>query len=175
VLDVYCGSGGWGLHALHGGAESVMFIDKNLEACEATEANVSLGGFDGQVDILKDEARRALISMVGQGDRFGMVILDPPPFAKNKKASGAALKGYREINAVAMQLILPGGLLFTTSRSQHIFEDRFLASIHEAARGTGKRLKMILRGDPAPDHPLPSGMPSLRGLKCLGFQVLPEV
>lgn len=175
VLDVYAGSGAWGLHALRAGAESVMFIDKNLEACEATEANVALNGFEGQVDILKDEARRALIAMVGQGDRFGMVILDPPPFAKSKKASSSALKGYREINAVAMQLILPGGLLFTTSRSQHIFEDRFLGVIHEAAKGTGKRLKLIRRGDPSADHPLPSGMPELRGLKCLGFQVLPEV
>lgn len=175
VLDVYANTGGWGLHALVAGAERVMFIDKSTDACAAIERNAALNGAADRVDIVNDEARRALIALVAQGARYGCVVLDPPAFARTKKAAGPGLKGYQEINALGMQLVNPGGFLFTSSCSHHIFEDRFLAVINEAAQQTGKRLKLIRRGEQSPDHPVLPAMPETRYLKSYAFQVLQQI
>jgi len=175
VLDVYAGTGTWGLRALHHGARKVTFIDKTDSACQAIADNAELIGAAEQVDIVCDEARRTLIAMVGEGLRFDLVVLDPPPFARSKKAAGSGLKGLREINALAMQLVSPGGILCTTSRSRHIFEDRFQDAVAQAATGTGKRLRVLHRGEQSPDHPVLLGMSESRYLKHLCVQVLPEV
>lgn len=175
VLDVYANTGGWGLHALAQGASEVMFVDKSAEACAAIAVNADLNGFGDRTEIVKDEGRKTLMAMVVQGLRFGAVVLDPPAFAKTKKAAGNALRGYKEINGLGLQLVEPGGYLFTSSCSHHVFEDRFLEAVHAAAVGTGKRLKLIRRGEQSPDHPVLPAMPESRYLKSYAFQVLPEI
>jgi 23S rRNA (cytosine1962-C5)-methyltransferase len=175
VLDVYAGTGAWGLHALVAGAEHVHFVDKSGPASAAIAHNAELNGVEAKVDIVNDEARRTLMAMVSQGARYDAVVLDPPPFAKTKKAAGSGLKGYQEINALAMQLVQPGGFVFTSSCSHHVFEDRFLTAINEAAQETGKRLKLIRRGEQAPDHPILPAMPETRTLKSFAFQVLQQI
>lgn len=173
VLDLFAGTGGFGLHALRGGASSVTFVEKNQEACVAIERNLSLNEFTGQVG--KDDARKFLMTLLGTGDRFGGVVLDPPAFAKSRKEAGSALKGYMEINALAMQVLSPGGFLFTQTRSPPVLEDRYLSALDEAATMTGKRLKLVQRGDLSPDHPGLAALPDLRPLKSYLFQVLPAV
>lgn len=173
VLDVYANSGGWGLHALAAGADHAVFIDKSPAACEAVQANLDLNGFTERGTVLHDEGRRALMHLVQQGERFGAVVLDPPAFAKTRKAAGSALKGYREINALGLNLVEPGGFFFTSSCSHHVFEDRFLQAINEAAREAGKELRLIRRGEQSPDHPVLPSMPETRYLKSFAFQVVP--
>lgn len=175
VLDVYAGTGAWGLRALTAGAERATFIDKVEARCQAIHDNAELAGVGDRIDIFHDEARKTLIGMLTQGHRFGAVILDPPPFAKTKKAAGSALKGYREINALAMQLLTPGGVLLTSTSSQVIFEDRFVEALNQAASDAGRRLKLLRRGEAAPDHPLVPAMPEGRMLKHYALQVLTEV
>lgn len=173
VLDVYANTGGWGLHALYAGAAHATFIDKSAEACAAIEQNLALGDLADRGQVVCAEGRKALIDLVTEGARFGAVVLDPPAFAKTKKAAGSALKGYREINALGMQLVEPGGFLFTSSCSFHIFEERFLSVISQAARETGKELRLVRRGEQASDHPILPDMPESRYLKSYAFQVLP--
>jgi 23S rRNA (cytosine1962-C5)-methyltransferase len=173
VLDVYANSGGWGLHALRAGASQVVFIDKSADACAAIETNLAENGFADRGLIVNDEGRRALMELVAQGQRFGSVVLDPPAFAKTRKAAGAALKGYAEINALGLQLVEPGGFLFTSSCSHHVHEDRLLEIITDAARQSGKELRLIRRGEQALDHPVLPAMPESRYLKSWAFQVQP--
>jgi 23S rRNA (cytosine1962-C5)-methyltransferase len=173
VLDVYSNSGGWGLHALHAGATQAVFVDKSADACALVERNLAENGFADRGVIVQDEGRRALMELVAQGQRFGAVVLDPPAFAKTRKAAGAALKGYREINALGLQLVEPGGFLFTSSCSHHIVEDRLLEAINDAARETGKTLRLVRRGEQGPDHPVLPAMPESRYLKSWAFQVQP--
>ena len=175
VLDVYAGSGTWGLRMLAAGASEVMFVDKYEEACEAIEAGAARNGWSEQVQIVHDEARKTLIAMAAEGHRFDLVILDPPPFARTRKAAGSALKGYREMNKLAMQLTTPGGLLCTTSRSRHIFEDCFVEQVRDAAEEAGRRVRVLRRGEQSADHPVLPAMDESRYLKHYCLQILAQV
>ncbi|MFK7929991.1 MAG: class I SAM-dependent rRNA methyltransferase [Myxococcota bacterium] len=171
MLDVYANTGGWGLHALNAGAAQVTFIEKSESACAAIEANAALNGVQDQVSIFCDEGRKTLMAMLVEGQRFDGVVLDPPPFAKTKKAAGSALKGYKEINSLAMQLVRPGGWLFTSCCSRFVFEDRFVEAVQAAAVESGKRLVGVRRSGAASDHPVLPSMPDSRYLKSFAFHV----
>ena len=176
VLDVYANSGGFGLHSLAAGARRVTFVEKVADRCAQIEANRTLNGVaEDRVQIVQDEARRTLMAMLPQGMRFGAVVLDPPPFAKTKKTASSGMRGYREMNSIAMQLVTPGGFFATGTSSQFAFEDRFLDDLQLAARTAGLRLKMIRRGEQCADHPVLPGVPETRRLKHYVFQVQPEV
>lgn len=174
VLDVYAYTGAWGLHALARGAEQVVFVEKKAEACEGIDANLEENGFGDRGVIIQDEGKKTLEAMRVEGHRYGAVILDPPPFAKTRKAAGSALRGYKEITGLAMDLVEPGGFLFTSSCSVHVFEERYLEAIQQAAMKSGKVLRMVRRGEQSPDHPVLPGMPETRVLKSFAFQVLPQ-
>jgi len=175
VLDVYANSGGWGLHALQQGAAQVIFVDKSESCCEMIETNAALNGFSDRVVILQDEGKRTLETLLTESVRFGAIVLDPPAFAKRRKVATKALKGYQEINRLAMHLLEPGGFLFTSSCSYHVEEERFIQAIHAAAQQAGRRLRMIRRGEQSHDHPARPEVPETRYLKSLAFQVLPEI
>lgn len=171
VLDVYANGGGWALHALHHGATSAVCIDKSTECAERMVVNADLNGVADRMQIVAAEGKATLQQLVAESARFGAVVLDPPAFAKQRKAAGSALRGYREINALGMTLVEPGGLLFTSSCSYHVQEDRLLDEIAKAARQTGRRLRLFRRGDQAPDHPVLLDVPETRYLKSYAFQV----
>jgi 23S rRNA (cytosine1962-C5)-methyltransferase len=172
VLDVYCNTGGFGLHALAAGAERAVFVEKSAPTAERVLRNLSLNGFKEKGEVIQVEATRVLESFVAEGRRFGAVVLDPPAFAKSRKTAGNALRGYTRINALGMTLVEPGGFLFTSSCSYHIQEDRFLEAIAQAAKLAGRRLRLIRRGEQGPDHPMLPEVPESRYLKSLAFQVL---
>jgi 23S rRNA (cytosine1962-C5)-methyltransferase len=175
VLDVYSGSGGFGLHALLGGARHVTFVDKAKARCEQIDGNVALNGFDAdRVTIVKGEGRRTMMALLPQGRRYGCVVIDPPPFARVKKNASAGMRGYREVNSMAMQLVSPGGYFVTGTHSQFALEERFLSDIQLAAHTAGLHVKMIYRGQQSADHPVLPGVPEARLLKHYVFHVLPE-
>ena len=174
VLDVYSNSGGWGLHALKHGAKRVIFVDKQEACCEQIETNVALNGFEDRAVILCDEGKRTLEGLLKQGVRFDAVNLDPPAFAKQRKAANSALKGYREINKIGLSLVKPGGYLFTSSCSYHVHEDRFVEAVQLAAQDAGRSLQIIRRGEQSADHPTRPEVPETRYLKSYAFQVRPE-
>lgn len=171
VLDVYANTGGWALHALAAGATSAVVIDSDADNCTRALGNARLNGFDGRLTAIAGEARRTLQALVAEGRRFGVVVLDPPAFAKQRKAAGSALKGYREIAALGAMLVEEGGFLFVSSCSYHVEEDRFLEAVVEGATEAGRRLLLIRRGEQASDHPVLPRAPETRYLKCFGFRV----
>lgn len=173
VLDVYANTGGFALHALVNGAEKAVMVEKSEAVCELALANAQRNGVADRLTILCDEGKRTLESLVAEGHRFDVVNLDPPAFAKTKKAVASAVRGYREINALGLSLVQPGGLFGTSSCSFHVHEDTYVDAVAEAARHVGMRLRLSRRGGQGPDHPVTPGIPETRYLKFLGFGVNP--
>jgi len=171
VLDVYAYSGAWALHALVAGAERAVAVDSSEPACVAMKDNAELNGVSDRLAVVHDEGKRSLELLVGEGARFGVVILDPPAFAKTRKAASSALRGYRDVNSLALALVEPGGFLFTSTCSYHVKEDRFLEALRQAAVGAGRRVRIAYRGSQAADHPVLPGVPETRYLKCFGLHV----
>jgi 23S rRNA (cytosine1962-C5)-methyltransferase len=169
VLDVYANGGGWALHALRNGASAAVAVDKSAEACAMMRTNAELNGV--ALDVIEAEGKRTLQDLLQAGQQFGAVVLDPPAFAKTRKAAGSALRGYRDINALGMGLLEPGGLLFTSSCSYHVHEDRFLEALTQAAGDAGRRLRVVRRGEQSPDHAIDPTVPETRYLKSWAFTV----
>ncbi len=172
VLDVYANTGAWAVGALASGAASGVAIEYNPKTCEIIAENAALNGVQDRLSILAKDAREAMAELRGKGERFDAVFLDPPAFAKTKKKAGVALHAYREVNRMAMELLRPGGLLFTSSCSWHILEDRFEAEVVAAARQLGRGLRQVRRGEQGPDHPVLPAIPESRYLKHMVYEVL---
>jgi 23S rRNA (cytosine1962-C5)-methyltransferase len=172
VLDVYANTGGWALHALAAGAKSAITVDSDPGNAERTLRNAMRNGMVGKLDAVCGEGKKTLQEFVQIGRRFGAVVLDPPAFAKQRKAVPAALKGYREINALGLMLVEHGGFFFTSSCSYHVLEDRFLDEISAAASDAGRTLRLVRRGEQACDHPMLPAVPETRYLKSFAFRVL---
>lgn len=171
VLDVYANTGGWALHALKAGATHATIVDKDEGNAERGLANAEANGFADRFDAYADEGKATLQHMVAEGRRFGAVVLDPPAFAKQRKAVGSALRGYEEINALGLTLVESDGWFFTSSCSHHVFEDRFMEAITKAAKKVGRHLQLVRRGEQAADHPMLIQVPETRYLKSLAFRV----
>jgi 23S rRNA (cytosine1962-C5)-methyltransferase len=167
VLDLYSYTGGFAVHALVAGAAMALAVDRSEAALARAVENARLNGasLETRVGDVAD-VLRAL------GDRtFDVVSVDPPAFAKSRKTAGNALRGYADVNAAALRRVTPGGLLFTSSCSHHVEEARFEQVIADVAADAGRRLRLIRRGEQAPDHPVVPGIPETRYLKHLAFRV----
>lgn len=170
VLDVYANTGAWAVGAMLGGAEDALAIEVNPRTVELIEANAALNGLT--VRTVAADAREHMATLARGGERFDAVFLDPPAFAKNRKKAGVALHAYRDVNRAAMTLLRPGGLLYTSSCSFHILEERFAFEVQAAARQCGRQLRQVRRGEQAPDHPVLPAIPESRYLKHHVYQVL---
>lgn len=169
VLDAFCYSGAWGLHALKRGAARVTFCDVSEAALSLArrhaEANFGAGGpFDFAVSDALDHLR-------AQPGRYDLVILDPPAYAKSRKKLHEALRGYLNLNKWGMRAVKPGGFLVTCSCSHHVSPDAFTEAIALAAREAGRRVRILGSGRQAPDHPWHPAMPETAYLKALLLQV----
>jgi 23S rRNA (cytosine1962-C5)-methyltransferase len=171
VLDTYCNSGGFGLQALRHGAISVLGIDLAAENLAKATENAALNGFAGRFETACGDGRTLLEKLAGEGQRFRVVMLDPPAFAKTRKVANQALKGYRDINALGAMLTEPGGFLVTSSCSYHVEEERFLEAVREGVAKAGRRVRLVRRGEQAPDHPVDPAIPETRYLKHYVVQV----
>lgn len=172
VLDVYANTGGFGLQALAHGATSAILVEKSEETAELAGQNAELNEVDDRCTVVATEATKFLEHLVAQGERFDIVAIDPPAFAKSKKTAGAALRGYSRVNALAMTLVKPGGFLFTSSCSYHVHEDRFLEALAKGAELAERPIRFVRRGEQASDHPVLPGVPETRYLKHVVAQVL---
>lgn len=169
VLDVYAYVGAFAVQAMLAGAREAVAVDSSGPACGWIRHNAGLNGV--QVATVQEDARDAMEKMVAAGERFEVVSIDPPAFAKSRKAAAAALAGYRTVNTLAIRLVAPGGLLFSSSCSHHIHPDRFEQTLREAAHKAHRELVLIRRGGQAPDHPILPGVPETEYLKHLVFVV----
>jgi 23S rRNA (cytosine1962-C5)-methyltransferase len=172
VLDVYANTGGFALQALAHGAKHAILVEKSESTADLAGQNAEINEVDDRCTIVATEATKFLEHLVAQGERFDIVCIDPPAFAKSKKTAGPALRGYTRMNALAMTLVKPGGLLFTSSCSYHVHEDRFIEAVAKGADLADKRLRLLRRGEQAADHPVLPAVPETRYLKHIGAQVL---
>jgi len=172
VLDAFCNAGGFGLCAAKAGASSVLAVDSSEAAIAQVRDNAQRNGLQDKVENQTANAFYFLRELEKEKRRFGLIILDPPAFAKNRAALEGAARGYKEINLRALRLLEPGGTLVTCSCSWWFDGGRFHAMLEDAAADSGRRLRYLEDRTQAPDHPIVSGYPESRYLKCVILEAL---
>ena len=151
VLDLCCHTGGFAIHAALYGASEVEAVDVSEDALAMVRQNAALNGVQvkttcGNVfDVVKDYSE--------QGRQFGLVVCDPPAFAKNRKSLEAAYRGYKELNLRSMKLTEPGGILVSCSCSQYMTPELFLQMLKEAAMDCGRQVRLLETLVQSRDHP----------------------
>ena len=170
TLDCFTNSGSFALHfARH--VSTVLAVDISADAVGQAARNRELNGFDN-VDFLQANVFDFLRELEQSGERFDTICLDPPAFAKNRKAAVGARSGYKEINLRALRLLNAEGILITSSCSYHMPEEEFLSLIGEAAGDCRRHIQILERRGQADDHPVLAAMPETRYLKCLIIRAL---
>ena len=164
VLDVFSYVGAWGVRAAVAGAAEVLCVDSAGAALELAAANADRNRV--RVATRKGDAFDVLEALHGEGERFDVVIVDPPAFAKRRKDLPKALAAYRRLNQLALQLIAGDGILVSCSCSYHVSPDDFQEAIAKAARSVDKHLQILEFGGQAPDHPVHPAIPETRYLKA---------
>lgn len=171
VLDCFCHTGTFSVYAARFGARSVLGIDVSGEALDIAGKNAARNGLDKICVFREGNAFDELRAMDRAGERFDLIILDPPAFTKSREALEGAVRGYKEINLRAMKLLPPGGFLVSCSCSYHMQEDLFLNVLMDAARDTGRQLRLVELRRQAKDHPMLPASPETHYLKCVILQV----
>lgn len=174
VLDCFTHTGSFALNAGVAGASSVLGVDASELAVAQARENAALNGLSDTVKFECADVFELLPKLEEEGERFDVVILDPPAFTKSRNSIKNAVKGYREINIRGMKLVKDGGFLATCSCSHFMDPELFAKTIKEAARGAHKRLRQVDFGTQAPDHPILWAAEESYYLKFYVFQVVEE-
>ena len=154
VLDCFTHTGSFALNAGIAGAREVIGVDASQLAVDQATENAKLNGLENVVSFRCEDVFELLPKLETEGEKFDVVILDPPAFTKSRSSIKNAIKGYREINLRAMKLVKNGGFLATCSCSHFMSYDLFTETINQAARNVHKRLRQVEFRTQAPDHPI---------------------
>ena len=174
VLDCFTHTGSFALNAGQAGAASVLGLDASELGVEQAKKNAALNGLSDIVDFECSDVFEKLPQMEAAGEKFDVIILDPPAFTKSRNSVKNAVKGYREINLRAMKLIRDGGYLATCSCSHFMTYELFTKTIGQAAANVHKRLRQVSFATQAPDHPILWAADTSYYLKFYIFQVCDE-
>ncbi|OOF25320.1 class I SAM-dependent methyltransferase [Salinivibrio sp. IB872] len=171
VLNCFCYTGGFGLYAQKGNAKQVTNVDVSQPALDKAKANAARNGFDlTRAEFVNADVFKLLRTYREQGERFDVIVMDPPKFAESKSQLTGACRGYKDINMLAMQLLNPGGVLLSYSCSGLMDAGLFQKILADAALDAGKNVQFIERFAQAADHPTHSAYPEgfyLKGFACL--------
>lgn len=167
VLDVYSYIGGWGIQAAALGASEVCCLDSSARALEGVKANAGLNGLQDRVSTLRGSAPETMASLISEGRRFEVVILDPPAFIQRRKDLKKGIAAYRRINELGLQLLEPGGLLVSASCSMHLSRADLIGAMQQAAVRSGCQLRIVEQGAQGPDHPVHPAIPETEYLKAV--------
>lgn len=170
VLNMFCYTGGFSVYALRGGALSVDSVDSSAKAVALTEANVAINFPDDPRHHSHTEDAFKFLQEIPD-DRYDLIILDPPAFAKHRGAIKNGLIGYRRLNQRAFEKIRPGGILFTFSCSQAISRDMFRMAVFTASVKAGRRVRILHQLSQPADHPIDIAHPEGEYLKGLVLSV----
>ena len=170
ALDCFTFNGAFALH-LASVCESVIGIDISADAVAAAQRNTQLNEITN-VDFLEANVFDVLREMEAAGDRFDVIVLDPPAFAKNRASLKAAIRGYKEINLRALKLLNQGGVLITCTCSYHVSEELFIEIVAQAAIDAHRRVQIVEKRMQASDHPVLVGVPETYYLKCVIARVI---
>ncbi len=166
VLDAFCNAGAFGLACAAAGASSVVAVDSSHDAITAVSANAARNGLASLVEVREANAFDLLHSLERDRQKFGLIVLDPPAFAKNRASIDGAKRGYKELNLRALKLLESGGVLVTCSCSHWFGNELFARMLEEAAEDSGRRTRIIEERTQDLDHPIVSGYGESRYLKC---------
>lgn len=172
VLNMFCYTGGFSLYALRGDAKTVDSVDVSQKAIDLVNINVARNFPDAaNHTAVAADAFEYLSAQKAQGKTYDLIILDPPAFAKHRDAVKNALRGYQRINAKAIEMIRPGGILFTFSCSQAVDKEAFRLAVFSAAAQVGRRVRILHQLHQPQDHPINIYHPEGEYLKGLVLYV----
>ena len=169
TLNMFCYTGGFSFYAMRGGARLVHSVDSSARAIELTKQNVELNfPEDSRHEAFVDEAFHFLEHAK---DRYDLIVLDPPAFAKHQKVLNNAIQGYKKLNRKGIEIIRSGGIIFTFSCSQVMTKELFRQTVFTAAANTGRRVKILHQLTQPADHPINIYHPEGEYLKGLVLYV----
>ena len=172
VLDLFCYQGEWAMHAARGGATSVLAVDSSEPALAAAARNLERNGLADRVGLRRGDVFDVLRELERAGERFGLVILDPPALVKSRKHLAAGARAYRELNRAAMALLEEEGVLMTCSCSHHLDDTLFRQVLLESARAAHRPFRVVEWRAESPDHPQLLAVPETHYLKCAVLQAV---
>ena len=172
VLEVFCHTGAFGIHAALAGASRVEGVDVSEEALALAQEHARLNGVSERCSYRSGDAFDELRQLEQAHRQFDVVFLDPPAFARSKQAVPRALSGYKDINLLGIRLTKPEGIVVTSSCSHHVAEGNLWNAIGRAAQDAKRQVRLLEQRGQASDHPILAAMPETRYLKCFIMQVL---
>ena len=174
VLDVFCHTGAFGLRCAAAGAARVTLVDASAPALEHVRHAAARNGLDALVETRRGDAFEVLTELAqsGDGERFDIVVCDPPAFAKSKKDQAAGLRAYGRMARLAAALVTPGGFLFVASCSHHAPMEMFSATVAEGLQRARRDGRIVFSGGAGPDHPVHPLLPESAYLKAQLIQLL---
>jgi 23S rRNA (cytosine1962-C5)-methyltransferase len=165
VLDLYCFSGGFAVEAARAGADRVLALDRSEPALALAAASAERNGLAERCRFQRAEAFGELTRLVDAGERFDVVIADPPAFVKSKKDLGPGLRGYRKLARLSAGLVASGGVLFIASCSHNVEPGDFADAVRRGLEDAGRGGRLLLSAGAAPDHPVHPWLPESAYLK----------
>ncbi len=172
MLDLFCYQAEWAMHAARGGAAHVLAVDSSEPALAAAARNLERNGLTAAVDLRSGDCFEVARELSAAGDRYGLVILDPPALVKSARYLAAGARAYREINRAAMTLLEEEGILITCSCSHHLEDALFRQVLLESARAAHRPFRILEWAGESPDHPQLLAVPENHYLKCAVLQAL---
>ncbi|ULA65327.1 MAG: LSU m5C1962 methyltransferase RlmI [Nitrospira sp.] len=171
VLEAFCHTGAFGIHAALAGATSVEGLDVSEDSLAIAQEHARRNRVESRCRYRAGDAFDELRALAKSGKRYDMVMLDPPAFARSQQAVPKALTGYKDINLLGIKLTKPEGFVVTSSCSHHISDAQFWDAIRLAARDAKREVRLIEQRGQSGDHPILASMPETRYLKCLILQI----
>ena len=171
VLDVFCYLGAWGLAAAKAGASEVVCVDSSATALETLQRSATENGLTN-VRTERGDAFDVLAALRAAGEKFDVVVIDPPAFIKRRKDIPKGQAAYRKLNQLAMQVMARDAILVSCSCSHHLAQDDLLHAIQQSARHVDRFAQLVEVGGHAPDHPIHPAIPETRYLKALFCRVV---
>jgi 23S rRNA (cytosine1962-C5)-methyltransferase len=165
VLDLFCYSGGFAVQMARAGAATVTGIDSSAQALRLATEAAALNGVGAACLFRRAEAFAEAARLAAAGERFDVVVADPPAFAKSRRGVGAALRGYRKLARLAAALTAPRGFLFLASCSFHVGEAEFAEAMRRGLADAGRAGHILRRAGAGPDHPIHPALPESAYLK----------
>lgn len=173
VLDVFSYVGGWGVQAAAWGASEVLCVDGSASALEMVAKNAALNGVGDKVKTLQGDAFEILTSLKQSGEKFDVVVLDPPAFITRRKDHKNGLAAYRRVNELALRLLGKDGYLVSGSCSLHLSRPELIDVIRASGRHIDRAVQIIHQGHQSGDHPVHPSIPETDYLKAVIARVLP--
>lgn len=172
VLDCFCNSGGFGLHAIANESKKVTFVDSSATEIENVKNNKAINEFTTDSEYVCSDVFDYLERCVAEKKKFDVINIDPPAFAKSKKNLSKAVKAYEKLNRLALEVVNDGGYVFTSSCSHHLSKENFIDSIRSAGIKSGNNIQLIYTNGASIDHP---SLPAMKETEYLKFCILRKV